>query len=640
MTKNNSASKRQYKKKTDNKTDLNPLPNITDKIDVQRNDNIESINEDIKKINIDISSEIVLNNTEEVLTEHVAEELVNKIVNNNTEEVVNEHLVEEVLTENVAEEVVNKIVNNNTEEVVNEHLVEEVLTENVDNTLEKEVNEHLVEEVLAESVGNDSEDILFEAVYTEDILFDPIENNLSDTFISEIKEELEINFNKSIEGIKETEYILNDTELINILSENNNIKLKYNYDDLKKKFSQFNDSVILIQILDGNIKFIEKKSIDSRNQSVIDLLVNANNYKKLHNCQFLIYTGDESIKDNDFIVLFSKNINRINYLFPNFNFNNWHEGKVGNYNDIYNYFNDNKIKWELKEDIIFWNGINTNNIIKKIYDETTENKKYLIELIENNKNSKYHKIQNYSKYKYLINIDGNSSPCYLNYLFLTGSCVIILKNKNTFKEEYYNNNFIPYEDYLEIFYNEEDDINDIIDRIELYINTYNCEKIAESCFNKAKEVFNVNNIYEYIYNLSNILSKNSDMNNYLENIVMYTPSLDNYYKDRLNIKNNKIVFDFIGDGCQIKLIDPNNIILIEIINNNVNVYLNETILYNKYVPYVFNKNTNQRYEIVIDKNIFNFSVNKIKIVTLNLQLDNFIIINSEIKTLNGGWWLY
>jgi len=610
MTKNNSASKRQYKKKTDNKTDLNPLPNITDKIDVQRNDNIESINEDIKKINIDISSEIVLNNTEEVLTEHVAEELVNKIVNNNTEE------------------------------VVNEHLVEEVLTENVDNTLEKEVNEHLVEEVLAESVGNDSEDILFEAVYTEDILFDPIENNLSDTFISEIKEELEINFNKSIEGIKETEYILNDTELINILSENNNIKLKYNYDDLKKKFSQFNDSVILIQILDGNIKFIEKKSIDSRNQSVIDLLVNANNYKKLHNCQFLIYTGDESIKDNDFIVLFSKNINRINYLFPNFNFNNWHEGKVGNYNDIYNYFNDNKIKWELKEDIIFWNGINTNNIIKKIYDETTENKKYLIELIENNKNSKYHKIQNYSKYKYLINIDGNSSPCYLNYLFLTGSCVIILKNKNTFKEEYYNNNFIPYEDYLEIFYNEEDDINDIIDRIELYINTYNCEKIAESCFNKAKEVFNVNNIYEYIYNLSNILSKNSDMNNYLENIVMYTPSLDNYYKDRLNIKNNKIVFDFIGDGCQIKLIDPNNIILIEIINNNVNVYLNETILYNKYVPYVFNKNTNQRYEIVIDKNIFNFSVNKIKIVTLNLQLDNFIIINSEIKTLNGGWWLY
>jgi hypothetical protein len=193
---------------------------------------------------------------------------------------------------------------------------------------------------------------------------------------------------------------------------------------------------------------------------------------------------------------------------------------------------------------------------------------------------------------------------------------------------------------LEIFYNEEDDINDIIDRIELYINTYNCEKIAESCFNKAKEVFNVNNIYEYIYNLSNILSKNSDMNNYLENIVMYTPSLDNYYKDRLNIKNNKIVFDFIGDGCQIKLIDPNNIILIEIINNNVNVYLNETILYNKYVPYVFNKNTNQRYEIVIDKNIFNFSVNKIKIVTLNLQLDNFIIINSEIKTLNGGWWLY
>jgi hypothetical protein len=467
---------------------------------------------------------------------------------------------------------------------------------------------------------------------------------LEEKFINEIKDELESNFNKSIENIKETEYILNDTELINILSENNNIKLKYNYDDLKKKFSQFNDSVILVQILDGIIKFIEKKSIDSRNQSVIDLLINANNYKKLHNTQFLIYTGDELFNENrkidDFIVLFSKNTNSINYLFPNFNFNNWHEGKVGNYNDIYNYFNENKIEWGLKEDVIFWNGVNTNNIIKKIYDETIENKKYLIELIQINKNNKYYTIQNYSKYKYLINIDGNSSPGYLNYLFLTGSCVIVLKNKNTFKEEYYNNNFIPYEDYLEILYNEDDDINDIIDRIESYTNNYNCEKIAESCFNKAKDLFNVNNIYEYIYNLSNILSKNSDMNNYSDNTVMYTPVLDNFYKDRLNVKNNKIVFDFIGDGFCIKLIDKNNIILIDIVNNNVNVYLNEVNLYNKYTPYVFNKSTNQRYELSIDKKQFNFIVNKIKIVTLNLPLDNFIIMNTDVKTLNGGWWLF
>ena len=193
---------------------------------------------------------------------------------------------------------------------------------------------------------------------------------------------------------------------------------------------------------------------------------------------------------------------------------------------------------------------------------------------------------------------------------------------------------------MEILYNEDDDINDIIDRIESYTNNYDCEKIAESCFNKAKELFNVNNIYEYIYNLSNILSKNSDMNNYSDNTVMYTPVLDNFYKDRLNVKNNKIVFDFIGDGFCIKLIDKNNIILIDIVNNNVNVYLNEVNLYNKYTPYVFNKSTNQRYELSIDKKQFNFIVNKIKIVTLNLPLDNFIIMNTDVKTLNGGWWLF
>lgn len=49
---------------------------------------------------------------------------------------------------------------------------------------------------------------------------------------------------------------------------------------------------MLIQIIDGKIKYIEKKGYESRNQSVIDLLLKSNKYKKLPNVQFLIFTND------------------------------------------------------------------------------------------------------------------------------------------------------------------------------------------------------------------------------------------------------------------------------------------------------------------------------------------------------------
>ena len=472
-----------------------------------------------------------------------------------------------------------------------------------------------------------------------------INNTLNDTLndtLNEIKEELQENFNKSIKIMNEKEYILDESELINILSGNNNMNLKYTYKELKKVFSQFNDNIILVQILNGIIKFIEKKGSDSRNQSVIDIIVKANNYKKLPDVQFLVYTGDNIFKNdkqiNDYLLTFYKNVTNKNYLFPHFNFNNWYEIKIGDYSDIYNNFIENKIEWESKEDIVFWNGISNDNIIKDLYNTTKDNKKYLIEIIE--KNSEYYKISDYSKYKYLININGNSYPCCLNYLFLSGACVIILKDRNNLYEEYFHSSFIPNEDYLEIIYGEEDNMTDILDKIESSMNVYNCKKIAETCFNKATEIFNLNNIYDYIYNLTYLLSKNSTMNSYLENTVMYTPILDNYYKDRLKINNNRLIFNFLGDGFELKIIDINNIISLKISNNNTEIQFNEEIIYNKYTPFILNKNINQNYEININNNKFSIVINKLNFVKIDLPIDNFIISNSEIKTLNGGWWLF
>jgi SepF-like predicted cell division protein (DUF552 family) len=100
--------------------------------------------------------------------------------------------------------------------------------------------------------------------------------------------------NEYINNLKYKEFILNENQFLNLLSEKVNLKVEklYNLDDLKNIFNQISEAVIIIQIIDGKIKFIEKKGKESRNQSVIDLLIKTNNFKKLPDIQFIIYTND------------------------------------------------------------------------------------------------------------------------------------------------------------------------------------------------------------------------------------------------------------------------------------------------------------------------------------------------------------
>ena len=446
-------------------------------------------------------------------------------------------------------------------------------------------------------------------------------------------------------------YTLNERELINILGENkyilNDTIMEYTLDDLKDIFQKFKEAIILVQIIDGNIKFVEKNGYESRNQSVIDLLIKTNNYKELPNIQFLVFTNDfidnAKLIQYPYVFTFCKKYNYNTNLFPNFNFNNWHEANIGNYEDVYNNFTNQQIEWKDKKDIIFWSGSNTNTIRKKIYENTKLNKNYLINLIEKNKKNKYYAIDDHIKYKYLLNINGHSYAGRLNYLFLSGSCVIILKNEDKEKcwDEFFYKYFIPNEDYLEVIYNDTENINNIISRINNSISSNNCGEIAKKCYEKAKELFKINNIYEYIHNTLTQLSIKNIINNYLDNTIMYTPLSKNYFKDRLLIKDNNINFIFKGSDLEIKINDDlrNNIIL-KIIDNNTKIYFNENIILNKYTPYILNNNKNQSYQIIIDKNQFNIIVeNKFNLINVTLLIDLFVVKNTEIKTELGGLWI-
>ena len=453
-------------------------------------------------------------------------------------------------------------------------------------------------------------------------------------------------------------YILTENELNNILVHdqelNKIVSNNYTFTDLFNTFQQFKEAVILIQISDNKIKFIERKGYESRNQSVIDLLYKTSQYKKLSDCQFIIFTDDiitnEKIMKIPYLLTFCKNHKYNTTLFPNFNFNHWYEANIDNYENMYNYFTTSTVNWSNKNDLIFWSGANTNSIREKLYNETKDNNNYFINIVNKNKDN-YISIEDTIKYKYLLNLNGKSYAGRLNYLFLTGSCVIILTNENKDKyyEEFFYKYFKPNVDYLEIMYNDNETIQKIVEKIDISIKINNCEEIAKRCFEKAKKLFQIENIYEYIYNLCTNFSKQSVLTpNTLNQCICYTPQMKNtnsiplnyYFKNRLTCNNNEISFIFKGNDFEIKLKNIVNFILIKIINNNTAVYYNDQVILEKFTPYLLNENKNQKYKIsVINNELLLIIENKFTLIRLNIPSENFEIIENEIKTENGGLWI-
>ena len=479
--------------------------------------------------------------------------------------------------------------------------------------------------------------------------------SVNENIIKNDKKNIELHTNKIQVQTNISIYEEDNYEILNKLTNN------YTLDNLKYIFHTFDKAIILVDIVDGIIKYIEKKGQESRNQSIIDILYKTNNYKKLPNCQFLIFTNDfiDNLEASNFPFVFTLCKNNIynTTLLPNFNFNHWLEANIEDYQVVYNNFINNQINWNEKEDKIFWSGADTNIIRNKIHKETISDSKYIINLIDRSKNNnKYYTIYEHKNYKYLLNMNGYSYGGRLNYLFLTGSCVIILKNEEKHKQwdEFFYKNFIPNEDYIEILYNDNEDVFNVVNRINNAINSNDCEKIAQNCLIKAIKIFQLENIYEYIYNKVTLLSEKNTINDHLKNNIIYTPSLNHFFKNRLNSVNNNINFFFQGNDLELNLIDYKNqenkdlfnILNIKIINNNTIINLNDNIIYNKYTPYIVHSGKSQNYNINIQNSFLNIIVEKkFNLVQCNIinSIENnpiqFNISEVEIKTINGGWWV-
>ncbi len=446
------------------------------------------------------------------------------------------------------------------------------------------------------------------------------------------------------------EFILDNNALNNILEQSiidNIIDVENNYSlsDLENIFKSLKDACMIIDIHDGNIKYIEKKGNESRNQSVLDLLIKANNYKLLPNVQFVIFTNDfidvNNLKKYPYLLTFCRNHYYKTNLFPNFNFNHWLEANIGSYEELYNYFIDNQLEWSNKSDMIFWSGANTNPIRQKISDSSKKYKNYFINILDKSRSNNI-SIKSIVKSKYLLNMNGYSYGGRLNYLFLSGSCVIILKNMNEDKcyEEYFYKEFIPNVDYIEILYSDNENGDIIINRINDAIKNNNCENIAKNCYLKAKNIFKMTNVYEYIHDILNYLSTKNIISNRLEHNLFFTPPLNYFFKERLSINDNVINFNFKGNDFEMNILDTKSTINIKIKNNVTKILYNNDIILEKYTPYIVNNNKIQKYKISIEKNNFSILLNdQFKLVNFLLPEDSFNGNNVEIKTDSEALWI-
>ena len=115
--------------------------------------------------------------------------------------------------------------------------------------------------------------------------------------------------------------------------------------------------------------------------------------------------------------------------------------------------------------------------------------------------------------------------------------------------------------------------------------------IAHNGYTKAVELFNMNTIYEYIYELTSYLSTKNVITDKLDKTIMITPGINHYFKNRLNIINNSFSFTFSGKDIELAIYNNtiNNKLTIKYTNTIITILLNNNVLLNQKMPILLNE---------------------------------------------------
>lgn len=256
---------------------------------------------------------------------------------------------------------------------------------------------------------------------------------------------------------------------------------------------------------------------------------------KINDVELLCNLMDNPI-DNPYFLHFNYTSNCIVNTIPNFSFYNWSDAKSNDFFVTKKNILNNNIVWNNKEDKIMWSGIASSNIRKKL-NELKDDTLYFYNLINSyTTNHTYVALEDHTKYKYLLDMEGVGYSGRFPYLALTGSCIIILENEDKSKDYkmYYDKFFIENIHYLKVLYTNSETSYEINKKIKDSISKNDCKKIGEECQNLSITFFTKDNILLYM----------SEILNYYSTLYDKTSNVDlqlNYLSNKKNITKHKLL---------------------------------------------------------------------------------------------------
>ncbi len=176
------------------------------------------------------------------------------------------------------------------------------------------------------------------------------------------------------------------------------------------------------------------------------------------------------------------------FLIPDFAFESWPEAGIRNFSETAAEIElRGKENWS--DPRMLWIGnIKTNAIREKLLDIGTQNpdifdfyNTYVDDFILHKKNVPYFSLPDHTRYKYLIDVEGNSYSARLKFLFYSQRVVFVQERS---WKEYFHYDLIPYEHYIPV----KNDLSDLADQyamIEKDPQLY--KKIAENALKFAHE---------------------------------------------------------------------------------------------------------------------------------------------------------
>lgn len=186
--------------------------------------------------------------------------------------------------------------------------------------------------------------------------------------------------------------------------------------------------------------------------------------------------------------------NMLNYFgqisIPDFNFEHWPTAKLPKFYDLYD---KQPFDFDDKKDKLLWIGnINTHGTRINIYEKYKNYDKF--EIISMNwENGPYKSMEEHSEYKYLLDIRGAGWSGRLKYILLLNSVIFIVDRCDTCKE-YWFEEFVPWVDYVPV----KEDGSDLIENFNIMFQDQEKSRtMAQSCYNKAKNVFSEENVYNH-----------------------------------------------------------------------------------------------------------------------------------------------